>query len=362
MTKHLGPTTPSAPARRPSVTVVVPSHNYARYLPECAASVLSQRGVEVALIVVDDGSSDDTPRVTAALAASDERVTVIRHDVNHGQIPSVNEAVERVRGEYVVKLDADDFLAPGALARATDLLEAQPRVSFVYGRPQHFSGPAPTPPDAPARSWTIWAGPEWFAGRCRSGANPISQPEVVMRTDALRAVGPVAVDLPHTFDLHLWLQLACIGDVGRINGPAQGCYRVHDASLQRTVHAGVLFDLRARREAFDAVFAGVAASLPGAGELHATVRRRLAADALDRACRAYDRGRTGDVPVDDFVAFALDVWADARRLPGWRALERRRSVGSRWAHRHPRFFAAAVARRAREERAHRRWLRTGELA
>jgi hypothetical protein len=355
------PAAPARPARPPSVTVLVPAYNYARYLPECAASVLTQRDVAVSMIVVDDCSSDDTPRVAAALAAADARVSVIRHEVNHGQIPSVNEAFERVRSDYVVKLDADDLLAPGALARATELLTAHPRVSFVYGRPEHFSGPAPAPPDAPARSWTIWPGREWVAARCASGSNAISQPEVVIRTAAMRAVGPVAVDLPHTFDLHLWLQLASVGEVGRVNGPAQGCYRVHDASMQRTVHAGVLFDLHERRRAFDAAFAGLAGGLPAACELHATARRRLAANALDRACRAYDRGRTGDVPVDELVAFALDAWPEARRLPEWGALERRRSVGARWAHRHPRFVAAAVARRARAERAHRRWLRTGEL-
>jgi hypothetical protein len=351
---------PSTPARRPPVTVVVPAYNYARYLRECAHSVLTQRDVEVELIVVDDGSSDETPAVAAELMARDERVSVIRHPRNRGQIQSVNEGVERATGEYLVKLDADDLVAPGALARATALLDAHPDVSFVYGRPEHFTGPVPGVPDAPARSWTIWPGRAWVAARCAAGANAISQPEVVMRTAALRTVGPVATELPHTFDMLLWMQLAAVGDVGRVNGPAQGCYRVHDASLQRTVHAGVLFDLRARRAAFDAAFAGVASALPGAGELHETARRSLAAGALDHACRAYDRGRTGDVPVDDLVAFALDAWPAARTLDEWKALERRRSIGPRRAARDPRFVAAAIARRTGEERRRRRWLRTGE--
>jgi hypothetical protein len=116
----------------------------------------------------------------------------------------------------------------------------------------------------------------------------------------------------------------------------------------------VLFDLRGRRDAFEAALAGV----PASDELRAAVRRRLAVKALDRACRAYDRGRTGEVPVDDLVAFALDVWPDARGLPGWRALERRRAAGAR----RGRFVAAALARRAREERDRMHWLRTGELA
>jgi hypothetical protein len=352
---------PSTPPRRPAVTVVVPSYNYARYLGECADSVLSQRDVDVRLIVVDDCSTDETQEVTAALAASDDRLTIVRNEVNRGHIPSVNRGLDLVTTEYVVKLDADDLLAPGALARATALLEAYPSLSFVYGRPQHFEGSASAPGDGATRSWTIWPGADWVARCCRGAANAISQPEVVIRTSALRAIGGVAADLPHTSDLHVWVRLAAIGDVGRVNGPVQGCYRVHDASMQRTVHAGILFDLRGRRDAFDAAFAGEAGRLPAASELHAAARRKLAAKALDRACRAYDRGRTASEPVDELVDFAIDTWPAARELPEWRALKRRQAVGAGRAHRHPRFLTDAMARRAHEELSRRRWLRTGEL-
>jgi hypothetical protein len=189
--------------------------------------------------------------------------------------------------------------------------------------------------------------------------NAISQPEVVIRTAALRRIGAIAAELPHTSDLHTWMRLASVGDVGRVNGPVQGCYRVHDASMQRTVHAGVLFDLRGRRDAFEAALVAQSGRLQAANDLRIAVRRKLAAKALDRACRAYDRGRTAQEPVDELVAFAVDVWPDAQLLPEWRALERRRSVGARRAPRDPRFVVAALARRMREERWRMRWLRTG---
>jgi hypothetical protein len=350
---------PSMPTGRSTVTAIVTAYNYGRFLAECAHSVLTQRDVDVRLIIVDDCSTDDTPLVTAELGR-DPRVTVIRNEPNLGQIPSVNMALERVESEYVMKLDADDLLTPDSLARSTALLEAHPRIGFVYGRPLHFSGPVPAMASTPAKSWTVWAGHDWVAGRCRSGYNVISQPEVVMRTAALRAAGPVRADLPHTFDMHLWIQLASMGNVGRINGPAQGLYRVHDASLQRTIHAGALFDLRGRRDAFDAAFAAAAGTIPGARELHETARRNLAAVALDRACRAYDRGQTCEQPVDELVSFALETCPGARQLREWRALERRRYVGAKRAQRHPRFFAAALARRSAEELGHWLWLRTGE--
>jgi glycosyltransferase involved in cell wall biosynthesis len=352
---------PSSPGKRPHVTVVVPTYNYGHFLAECAGSVLTQRDVDVSLLVIDDCSSDDTPRVTAELAASDPRVSVIRNERNRGFIASINVGFERLESEYVVKLDADDLLTPGSLARATALLEAHPDVGFVYGRPHHFSGPVPPRTESRTRSWTIWSGRAWVAQRCRSGTNAISQPEVVMRTALLRRALPIRRELPHTSDLHLWMQLAAVADVGRINGPAQGCYRIHDASMQRTVHAGVLFDLRARRDAFDAAFAAEAGALAGAEALYDRVRRTLAANAVDRACRAYDRGRTEREPIDDYVAFAIDVWPHARELPEWRALNRRQSVGADRAPRHPRFFADSIVRRVLEEAALWRWQRTGEL-
>ena len=346
------------PAR---VTVVVPAYNYARYLPDTAGSVLTQRDVDVRLIIADDASVDETPEVTAELAARDARVQVIRNERNRGHVPTVNAALELVETEYVVKLDADDLLAPGALARATALLEARPDVGFVYGRPHHFSGPVPQLPDGDSKSWTVWPGANWVAARCGSGANVISQPEVVMRTDAARRVGWFCEELPHTSDMGLWLKLASIAQVGRINGPAQGLYRVHDASMQRTVHAGVVLDLEGRRDAFDLALLNNPHAVPDAAELHRSARRNLAIIALEYACRAYDRGRTDEKPVEEFVAFALDVYPETRELKAWRALEHRRSVGANRARRHPQFFADALTRRISEELGHRHWLRTGEL-
>ena len=351
---------PSSPQRRPSVTVVIPAYNYGRYLPDCVGSALSQRDVDIRVLVIDDCSSDNTPDVTAALAAPDARVTVIRHDPNRGHIPSVNEGFDRVETEYLVKLDADDLLAPGALARATALLEAHPSVSFVYGRPCHFSGAVPKAVERPTRSWTIWTGRDWVARRCRRGVNVISQPEVVMRTESVRRAGPVAEELPHTSDLHVWIRLAVLGDVGRVNGPVQGYYREHELSMQRTVHSSLLLDYRGRREAFASAFAAQAGMLHGADTLHQTARRRLAASALDRACRAYDRGKTDSVAVDDLVGFAVETCPVARELPEWRALARRRAVGAERAPWHPRFFGRAVTRRVGDELGRWWWLRTGE--
>jgi hypothetical protein len=183
----------------------------------------------------------------------------------------------------------------------------------------------------------------------------------VMRSSFLKRAMPIRTELPHTFDMHLWMQLAAMGDVARINGPAQGYYREHADSMQRTVNAGTFFDLSSRRAAFDAVFAGVASELPDAKQLHDLARRTLAGNALDRACRAYDRGRTEQDPVEEYIAFAFDTWPRAQQLPEWASLERRRSLGAPRVAQDPRFLIAAIVRRTIEEMTRLRWRYTGEV-
>src|SRR5262249_39898770 len=158
-------------------------------------------------------------------------IRVIDRTENRGLVATVNEGLAAIDGDYVVKLDADDLLSPGALARATDLLVAHPEVGFVFGRPLHFADEVPAGPGGGRPTWTIWSGHDWLASRCRSGYNTISNPEVVARTSVVRQTAGRNPTLPSTDDFEMWLQLATRSDVGRVNGPAQAYYRVHGDSM-----------------------------------------------------------------------------------------------------------------------------------
>ena len=341
---------------KPRVSVVVPCFNYGHFLGDSVGSALAQQGVDVDVLIVDDCSTDGSDEIAASFARRDARVRVIQHTANQGHIDTFNEGLFAVDGEYVVKLDADDMLTDGALARATALLEAFPAVGFAYGRPIHFEQMPARPPRTEVASWTIWPGEAWFARRCRLGVNCISNPEVVMRVAVLREVGGQRAEVPHTSDLELWLRMASMSDVGWLNRVDQAYYRVHAESMQRTVHAGSLQDLEGRRDAFLLALHERADFLHDAPHLEAGLRHRLAAEALDGACRAYDRGNVSTNPIDEFVTFALGVFPRARELPEWRRLERRRRVGARDASLVPPFVVGALKRRALEELAddHRR--------
>ena len=114
---------------RPLVSVIIPCYNQAHYLNEAIESVLAQTYPHFEIIVVDDGSTDDTAKV----AASYERVHLIRQK-NHGR-PAVgrNNGFRESRGHYIVFFDSDDRLLPDALEVGVKHLEAHPEYAFVSG-------------------------------------------------------------------------------------------------------------------------------------------------------------------------------------------------------------------------------------
>src|SRR5262245_4914881 len=108
-----------------SVDVIIPCYNYARYVGDCARSVLDQPGVDVRVLIIDDASSDDTPTVGRELAA-DPRIEFRRHKQNIGHIATYNEGIEWTSGDYLLLISADDMLAPGAVARAAAVMDRHP--------------------------------------------------------------------------------------------------------------------------------------------------------------------------------------------------------------------------------------------
>ena len=315
-------------SRRPSVRVVVPCYNYGHYLPECVDSVLSQDGVEVEVLIIDDASPDGSADVARALAQADARVQVIAHEENRGHIRTYNEGLSSAASDYLVLLSADDMLAPGALARATRIMEDDPRVGLVYGHPETFTDAPPAPRGDRSRS-TIWRGPRWIDHQFRRGLSIIYSPEAVVRTSVHRAAGWYRPELPHSGDLEMWLRIADIADVARIHGPDQAYRRVHAASMMQTSFSSPLVDLKERVAAYESFLAGSALPPRVIGRLRRTMRRGLASEAIAGLCEALAAGRTPDaVERSDTLAFAEEMDADYRSLTVWREYAARSGLTS----------------------------------
>ncbi len=115
----------------PLVSVITATYNMGRYVQEAVDSVLAQKYPRVQSIVVDDGSTDDTPEVLARYR-DDSRVTVIRQE-NAGQTAAKNSGLAAAAGEYIGFCDADNAWLPGKLARQLEMFRAHPRLGVVYG-------------------------------------------------------------------------------------------------------------------------------------------------------------------------------------------------------------------------------------
>jgi glycosyltransferase involved in cell wall biosynthesis len=114
-------------------SVVIPCYNQAHFLPEAIRSVLSQSYAHFEVIVVDDGSQDDTPEVASEYCARDARVRLIRQE-NRGLAGARNRGLAESSGEYVVFLDSDDRLQEEALEVGVRELASHPRCAFVSGQ------------------------------------------------------------------------------------------------------------------------------------------------------------------------------------------------------------------------------------
>jgi glycosyl transferase family 2 len=347
--------------RRALVSVIIPMYNYGHFLPATVDSALCQDHVDVELIIVDDASSDDSATVARRLVTADPRVTLLSLTANSGPARAFNSGYERATGEFIVRLDADDLLTPGSLARAVALFDAFPGVGLVYGHPLHFDGDVPDAASArqQVRSWSTWSGHDWIAERCRRGVNCITTPEAIVRASVMASVGNLSTEIPTATDIHLWLRVAAESDVGRVDGTDQALHREHAASITGRAEYTDMVDLTERKAVFDDFFSGPGKKLADAGELYRTANASLADEALLQACRAYDRGRTGSVDVSAFTDFALLTYPDARQLPHWGALRRRQLLGPALSAAPGIFTGSQVSRRLRGRLAYRRWQHTG---
>ena len=339
-----------------TVSVVIPCYNYGEYLEDAVLGALDdQEGVDVRVLIIDDASPDGSADTARRIASRDPRVEVAVHATNQGHIRTYNEGLlDWADGDYTVLISADDRLAPGALRRAADLLDAHPEVGFVYGHPLHFQHGQPMPAArTEVTGWSVWPGHWWLERRFRDAHSCVTSPEVVVRTSVQKQAGGYDPQLPHSGDLEMWMRLAAHSDVGYVRGVDQAFYRVHGRNMTKSFSP--LADLSQRRLAYETVLDRCRDQLPDRATLSDLVHLKLAREALWAAAHAYDRGRTGQTPVEDLVSFAFECWPEAGTLLAYRGLQLRRLIGPAVMPYLQPFVLSAFARRAEQWRWQRSW-------
>ena len=118
---------------KPQVSIIVTCHNLAKYLPDALASVAAQSYADWECLIVDDASTDETPKVSKTWMKKDDRFIPLRSDENLKLSRARNYGFAQARGKYIIHLDADDELPPDALRLLTDALDHDSNLHIAYG-------------------------------------------------------------------------------------------------------------------------------------------------------------------------------------------------------------------------------------
>ena len=121
----------------PTVSVIIPTYKRAAYLKEAVESVLAQTFEDWELIVVDDGSPDNTGEIVETLRQRDHRIRYIRQS-NGGWCAAQNIGVSHAKGNYIALLDNDDLWLPEKLNVQVSFMESHPEIGFCYTRFQIY--------------------------------------------------------------------------------------------------------------------------------------------------------------------------------------------------------------------------------
>ena len=303
---------------RPAVSVVVPTRDRERYLRRAVASALAQQGVDVEVIVVDDGSRDGTAAYLRGLG--DDRIVVVGTDESHGVAAARNLGIDKAAGEWVAFLDDDDIWAPDKLdaqLRAASAGEERPWV--CAGAVLVTSGLAllagwPSPPSEERHRLLVT---NLIPGGC-SGT--------IAKLSLVQTVGGFDPALSMLADWDLWIRLADAAPWAGVQRPLVA-YTVHRGAMSQA--------LRHIRREFDHVEAKyrdvvrarglgpMRASLRRfEGELYVRARRRRGALPLARsASRPHLRSGLAEAAAAAIAPGRLARLWDRRGnpwLPGWK--------------------------------------------
>lgn len=211
------------------ISVVIPAYNTGHLVSEAISSVLNQSHRRVEVIVVDDGSTDNTQRVVSDLADKDPRVNYIYQE-NKGLGGARNTGIYRARGEYLAFLDADDLFLPGKLQKQAEALDADPELGLVAGghRVVDIDSGQALGERQPWHERPSLALETWLV------ACPIVPGAVLMRSKWARRVnGFQILNPPGAEDRDMWLRLSHEGCRMAWTPEIVCAYRMHAGQMTR---------------------------------------------------------------------------------------------------------------------------------
>ena len=207
----------------PTLSVVIPTYNYAHFVCEAIDSALAQSRPPNRVIVVDDGSTDDT---RGRVAAYGDKVDYIYQE-NRGLSAARNTGIEAATGDYVALLDSDDAFHPRKLEVQVGYLEANPEVGLVGTA--CFSDPEAMWPEVPSPPVTRLFSLDDLITRIR-----FCPSSAVFRRSLWPIIGPFDPAVSAAADRDFWIRSAAVTRLALVDAPLT-FYRIHPQSMTRNV-------------------------------------------------------------------------------------------------------------------------------
>ncbi len=221
----------------PTVSVIVPSYNYERFLKARLQSIVDQTYQDMEVIVIDDASTDDSRSVIESFS-HDPRVRVVYCAVNSGSVyQRWNEAAAMARGRYLWFAGADDYCAPDLLAELLTCLEEQPTVGIAFAQSWFVD----------ERGNRLFLSPTWTRSLTMSGAEAIRKlvldttianaSAVVVRADLYRDVGGFDTRFRLAADWRFYVDVLARSDMVYVAKPLNFC-RIHSTTVSLIARRG----------------------------------------------------------------------------------------------------------------------------
>ena len=226
--------------QKPMISVLMPVHNGAQFLAEAVNSILQQQYRNFELLIVDDGSDDQTNAIATWLRLLDRRIQVLWQE-KRGIVAALNHAIDHASGKYLARMDADDIAHPLRLGMQAAKMEAEPRLvacgtDFVkFGNAAQYVSTPRTDEDCKALL---------MIESC------FAHPTVMMRAQVIKQEGlEYRAEAEYVEDYRLWTELAQFGRFANIPLPLLR-YRIHSGQVsfarierQRDAHVRIASEI-----------------------------------------------------------------------------------------------------------------------
>lgn len=200
-------------------SIVIANYNSGKLLEQCLNSVFSQQFIDYELIIVDAGSTDESLQI---ILKYKDRFAWWCSEKDKGQSDAFNKGFSHAKGEYFFWLNADDFLLPGALAKAAKLIEKHPACKWITFNTFFV--------DSDRKVMFAYKGSKWISFIMRKIGPQVDAPTSIFHRSMYERSNKFDLNLYYAMDIDLWLQFMYMGySYKRLN-----CYfyafRIHKGS------------------------------------------------------------------------------------------------------------------------------------